>query len=91
MPCNGNFAQPDFDSYVECANTEVPDYYNMGPRSPGEPTQLNLNSQMTDFAEMSADDRTALIQKITPIIKESGLEGIEVKMSRECVCPMSAD
>ena len=46
---------------------------------------------MTDFAEMSADDRNALIAKITPIIKESGLEGITVKMSRECVCPMSAD
>jgi len=46
---------------------------------------------MTDFETMSADERTALIQKIAPIIKESGLEGIEVKMSRECVCPMSAD
>jgi len=44
-----------------------------------------------DFAEMSADDRDALIAKIAPIIKESGLEGITVKTSRECVCPMAAD
>lgn len=44
---------------------------------------------MTDFATMTADERSTLIAKIKPIITESGLAGINVKMSRECVCPMA--
>ena len=46
---------------------------------------------MTDFATMTPEERTAFNEKIGPIIKDSGLEGITIKMSRETVCPVAAD
>jgi len=47
---------------------------------------------MSNFSEMSGEERNAFVlQKIAPIIKESGLEEINIKMSRECVCPLAED
>lgn len=40
---------------------------------------------------MSTDDRNVIIKKIKLIIIESGLPGIYIKLSRECVCPMSVE
>lgn len=45
---------------------------------------------MSDFATMSADERKALMEKVGAICKDSGLEGISIKMSRETVCPVAA-
>lgn len=44
---------------------------------------------MTDFATMSIEERNAFHDKLAPIISESGLEGIELKMTRETVCPVA--
>jgi len=46
---------------------------------------------MKNFLEMSADDRDALIEKIGSLIKESGLTGIEMKLTRQCICPLALD
>lgn len=45
---------------------------------------------MSKIADMSAEDRKALVERIGETIKKHELEGVMVKTSRETVCQLSA-
>lgn len=45
---------------------------------------------MADFATMSSEDREDLKKKIGQVCRDSGIDGIKIKMSRETVCPLAA-
>jgi len=45
---------------------------------------------MTDFGHMKPEEQQALVKKLGDLIMEVGLEGVNVEIYREMVCPLNA-